>query len=363
MKTKYLVAWVLFLLILVNIGTIWNFWEIALWNYYITHGEYEKAINWFSQRQDHISKLNLGITYYKQWKFQKALTSYEALIKSKVESDILFASHANAGNANYFIGESEENPTSKKVEWKNALAHYLEALKIKKDAQVEENYQTVLALLEKLDSKVSPQQSIDQSKSNQNWNIGQNSQDEKNQSSKQSWTGQQNQSSSENNNGNWANWNSSQENSNNATTSGSKKDLKNPSQSQNNQASSSSQSSSGNLLQKNASWSLSPTSNSGAISEENTSQSHSGSTATGSWNSSTGSTLKPDTSWENQLSPSQLDALEEYQKWLMDGQKDAQEGFNKVYQDPANQNQIFQMFGNPFFDNSLLNPDTNEKNW
>ncbi len=133
-------------------------------------GNYDKAMQEFSERlkssPDSVKlQYNAGAAAYKMGDYGKAVEHFTKAIlaeDNKLREESLY----NLGNSLVRRGEAAKGNDEKKADWKNAIQHYTEALKVDpKDKQAEENREIVKKMLEDLEKQEKQQQ--DQQKKDQ----------------------------------------------------------------------------------------------------------------------------------------------------------------------------------------------------
>lgn len=121
-------------------------------------GNYDKAMQEFSERlkssPDSVKlQYNAGAAAYKTGDYGKAVEHFTKAIlaeDNKLREEALY----NLGNSLVRRGEVAKGNEEKKADWKNAIQHYTEALKVDpKDKQAEENRDIVKKLLEDLEKQ------------------------------------------------------------------------------------------------------------------------------------------------------------------------------------------------------------------
>jgi tetratricopeptide (TPR) repeat protein len=295
---------ILFLLILILAiyWLNWAFFDAIVWKMAYDKWEYDKAITWFSSSLKKPFWLyNEWNIYYKNEKFDDAIKSYTKVIDESKDKDLLFRTYHNLWNSYYRLWEEKLS-----LEQNTDEGIPLEVLQDYEKSV--SNFD--LALEIKFDEETKANRDFVKEKlwtsdldNSWNWKSDQASEWENS-------TSQWNNSASE--------WNNSGESSDEAWSE--------------------------NWDESSTNWT---TSESGSLTNSN-------------WENSSWDELN----WNN-LTEEEKQAIEEYVKTLQDMQEAYTEWFNKVpqsnnfYDDFFN----FDIFGDPFFDNSLLNSNDSKKDW
>jgi Ca-activated chloride channel family protein len=149
--------------------------------------DYQKALD--KKKDDPRLHFNAGAAAYKSKNFEEAAKQFDEALNSP-DLKLLQQSYYNRGNARYYLGESNPDPSRKTETWEEAVKDFDSAMQLSKqlntpDADAKFNYEFVKKKLEELKQQQQQQKNDknDQNKDDQNKDQQQN-QDKKDQDKK-----------------------------------------------------------------------------------------------------------------------------------------------------------------------------------
>ncbi len=141
--------------------------------------DYQKALE--KKKDDPRLHFNAGAAAYKGKNFEEAAKQFDEALNSP-DLKLIQQAYYNRGNAHYFLGESNPDPTKKTESWEEAVKDFESAMKVNpQDADAKFNYDYVKKKLEELKQQQKKNDKNDQNKDDQNKDQQQNKQDQNNQ--------------------------------------------------------------------------------------------------------------------------------------------------------------------------------------
>jgi Ca-activated chloride channel homolog len=130
--------------------------------------DYQKALD--KKKDDPRLHFNAGAAAYKSRNFEEAAKQFDEALNSP-DLKLLQQSYYNRGNARYYLGESNPDPSKKTETWQEAVKDFESAMKLNaQDADAKFNYDFVKKRLEELKQQQQQQKNDknDQNKDDQN---------------------------------------------------------------------------------------------------------------------------------------------------------------------------------------------------
>lgn len=130
--------------------------------------DYQKALD--KKKDDPRLHFNAGAAAYKSKNFEEAAKQFDEALNSP-DLKLLQQSYYNRGNARYYLGESNPDPSKKTETWQEAVKDFESATKLNgQDADARFNYEFVKKKLEELKQQQQQQKNDknDQNKNDQN---------------------------------------------------------------------------------------------------------------------------------------------------------------------------------------------------
>jgi Ca-activated chloride channel family protein len=137
---------------------------------------YQKALD--KKKDDPRLHFNAGAAAYKSKNFEEAAKQFDEALNSP-DLKLLQQSYYNRGNARYYLGESNPDPSKKTETWQEAVKDFESAMKLNaQDADAKFNYEFVKKKLEELKQQQQKNDKNDQNKDDQDKDQQQNKQDQ-----------------------------------------------------------------------------------------------------------------------------------------------------------------------------------------
>jgi Ca-activated chloride channel family protein len=164
-------------------------------------GKFEDAYGQFQQtlkahpesRAEDKLQFDSGAAAYKLKDYGKAMEAFSQALLSR-DLGLQSKGHYNLGNTLYQRGETQKSDDKKLSDWKNALNHYEQTLKLEpQNKEAKENYDYVKKKIEELKNKKQNQPSPSPSPQQKNQQDKQNKQDKQDQQNQQNQQDQQQQ--------------------------------------------------------------------------------------------------------------------------------------------------------------------------
>jgi Ca-activated chloride channel homolog len=132
--------------------------------------DYQKALE--KKKDDPRLHFNAGAAAYKSKNFEEAAKQFDESLNSP-DLKMLQQSYYNRGNARYYLGESNPDPSKKTETWEEAVKDFDSAMKLSKqldtpDADAKFNYEFVKKKLEELKQQQQQQKNDKNDKNDQN---------------------------------------------------------------------------------------------------------------------------------------------------------------------------------------------------
>jgi Ca-activated chloride channel family protein len=140
--------------------------------------DYQKSLD--KKKDDPRLHFNAGAAAYKSKNFEEATKQFDEALNSP-DLKLLQQSYYNRGNARYYLGESNPDPSKKTETWQEAVKDFDSAMKLNaQDADAKFNYEFVKKKIEELKQQQQQQKNDknDQNKDDQNKDQQQNKQDQ-----------------------------------------------------------------------------------------------------------------------------------------------------------------------------------------
>src|SRR5882672_8801389 len=127
--------------------------------------DYQKALD--KKKDDPRLHFNAGAAAYKSKDFEEAAKQFDEALNSP-DLKLLQQSYYNRGNARYYLGESNPDPSKKTETWEEAVKDFESAMKLNaQDADARFNYEFVKKKLEELKQQQQKNDKNDQNKDDQ----------------------------------------------------------------------------------------------------------------------------------------------------------------------------------------------------
>jgi Ca-activated chloride channel family protein len=127
--------------------------------------DYQKSLE--KKKDDPRLHFNAGAAAYKSKNFEEAAKQFDEALNSP-DLNVLQQSYYNRGNARYYLGDSNPDPSKKSETWEEAVKDFESAMKLNaQDADAKFNYEFVKKKLEELKQQQQKNDKNDQNKDDQ----------------------------------------------------------------------------------------------------------------------------------------------------------------------------------------------------